>query len=109
MAISPAQLTPPQNMPSAEQVYFTCVGGARIDKVTISNPSADADTVTLQIVPSGSSPDTNNTLTFQRAIAAGQTWNCPDLIGHILNRADTIQGNSGAGNLTIMISGITIT
>ncbi len=110
MAISVAQLVPPQAMPAAQQVYFTTTGGARVDKVTICNTSSSEAKVSLAIVPATSSASNANTLTFSRAIAGGATWNCPDLVGQVLNRADTIQGVSDTdGALTIMISGITIT
>ena len=108
MAVAVAQLIAPQAMTAATETYYTSAGGTRIDKVTICNTGAAALTVTLFIVPNGQAAFTSNTLSSARSIAAGQTWNCPDLIGQALNKGDTIQGSASGAGLTIMASGVTI-
>lgn len=78
-----------------------------IKKLIICNTTAGALSVTIYLVPSGGSAGVTNTITSARAIAAGETWCCPEAENQVLPTGGFISA-FGSG-LTIIASGIAIT
>lgn len=110
MAVNPIQLVAPQQLTNASATYYTSTNiKTRIDKLSCVNTTAGAVTVTIYIVPSGGSVGASTTLTSARALAAGETWNCPDVVGQIMAAADTLRALASANtSITIMASGTQI-
>lgn len=104
MAITPKSLIASQLLTGSNATYYTATNVRTIiDKMTIVNTSAAAIAVTIDIVDSGGTAGTSERVISARNIAAGETYTCPEVVGHILNPGDTIQG---LGNgLTIRASG----
>lgn len=103
---SPAQLT------TSAATYYTVGSNLRsiIKKLSFCNTSAGAVTVTLYLIKSGGSAGDTNTLTSAHTLAAGETWSCPDVEGHVLHAADFIQAKaSAATSVTVHGSGVEIT
>ena len=110
MTINVAQLIAPQQLTNATATYYTSTNlVTRIDKLTITNPTAGAVTVTIYLVPSAGSAGDPTTITSAKSIQAGETWNCPDAVGQVLKAGGTIQAKASANtSLTISAAGVTI-
>lgn len=110
MAITPLQLVAPQQIASSATIYYTSTATkTRIDKVTVTNPTASAVQVTFYIVPSGGSVGDSTTITKTYSVPGLFTWNCPDLVGQIMAVGDTFRAlASSATALTLMASGTQI-
>lgn len=111
MSITPAQLIAPQQLTNAAATYYTSTSlTTRIDKLSVTNTTGGAVTVTIYLITVGGSASAANTITYQKSINAGQTWNCPDVVGQVLKNGDFIQALASANaSLTIMASGVQIT
>lgn len=80
-----------------------------IDKFTAHNYSAGAVTLGVNIVASGGSAATSNRV-VNYALASGETYNFPELVGHDLNSGDFISTiASAATSVSIRASGRQIT
>lgn len=107
MAITPKKLIASQQLTASNATYYTATNVRTIiDKFTLTNTSAGAVTATIDIVDSGGTAGATERLISARSIAAGETYTCPEMVGHIMNSGDTIQGlASAATSLTIRASG----
>jgi hypothetical protein len=111
MTINVVQLIAPQQLTNATATYYTSTNVVtRIDKFTVTNPTGGAVTCTLYLVPSAGSANDGTTITSAKSIQAGETWNCPDMVGQILKAGGTIQAKASANtSLTISAGGVTQT
>ena len=81
-----------------------------IDKFTATNTDSGAVTITIYIVPSGSSATDSNMIVKTYSIAAATTHDFSELQNQILNTGDFISVlASTASKMTIRISGREIT
>jgi len=71
---------------------------AIIDALTLCNTSASAATATIDLVSSGGSAGVTYRIISARSIGAGETYRCPEAIGHSLKTGDSIQGLSGTAD-----------
>jgi|SRR5579863_288902 len=111
MSITPISIVAPVQLTAAPVQYYTSSSiRTRIDKATFTNTDiANAHTVTIYIVPHGVAASAENAITTQRSIAATETWNGTDLVGHILPALSSIWAAASAGNtVTMAISGVQI-
>ncbi len=77
----------------------------RIDKCEVRNNEVTAATMTLYIVPNGATPD-DSMIRLSKEVAPGITDLCQAMVGHDLDRGDSIYGmSSDADTLSIRISG----
>lgn len=112
--ITPKKLFAPAQLTNAAATYYTVPGNTRtiIKKLTFTNPvsSAAARLVTVYLIPSGGSASDTTTITSQKAVAIGQSWECFEAENHILNPGDFLQAFADAGtDVTIMGSGLEVT
>jgi hypothetical protein len=107
MAVTPKVLIASQQLTNSNATYYTATNVTTfIDKMTVCNTTANSVTLTLDLVPSGSSAGVSKRVISARIIAAGDTYLCPEAVGHILAPSDTIQGLASANtSLTIRSSG----
>lgn len=100
-----------QQLTGSNATYYTATNvRAVIDKCTVTNTTAGAVTLTLDIVDAGGSAGATERIISAKSIAAGETYRCPEMVGHVLENGDTIQGlASAATSLTIRVSGREIT
>jgi hypothetical protein len=76
-----------------------------IDKFTVANDSGGSVTFAANLVPSGGSAGASN-LKLSRTILDGETYRCPELVGHTLESGDFISTIAGsASSLVIRASG----
>lgn len=111
MSLTPAQLVAPQLVTNAQTTVYTSTGlKTRIDKMSFTNTTGSAATITVNLVPSAGAAASSNTITSAKSVNAGETWNCPDVVGHVLKSGDFISILGGTNNaLTVMAAGVQIT
>jgi len=81
-----------------------------IDKATVTNTSAANATLSVNLVASGGAAGAGNLIVSARAIAPGETYTCPELVGQSLEPGGFISTlASTAAALTIRASGREIT
>lgn len=83
-----AQLT------ASAATYGTTVGALTkrvVKSAQLCNTTAGAVACTVYLVPSGGTAGASNTYISARSIAAGETYNCPELIGQGLNAGGFVQ------------------
>ena len=107
MSVTPKALVSAQQLTNANATYYTATNVRTIiDKMTLCNTTAGAITATIDLVDSGGSAGVSERIISARSIAAGETYTCPEAVGHILNASDSIQGlASAATSITIRVSG----
>lgn len=77
-----------------------------LDKMTITNPTAGALTFTVNLVPEGGTAGADNIVVSAQSVAAGATYLCPEIVGHVLNTGDFVSAfASAATSLVVRISG----
>lgn len=83
---------------------------AVIDKFTVTNTSASAETITVNIVPAAAIVGSSNQVVKDRAVAASETVTLFEMINQYLNAGDSVHvGASGANALVIRANGREIT
>lgn len=81
-----------------------------IDKFTATNTSAANVSLSVNLVASGGSPGVSNFVVNARAVAPGETYTFPELVGQVLEPGGFISTIAGAvTSLTIRSSGREIT
>lgn len=84
----------------------TCV----LRRLSCTNTTGGAVTVTLYLVASGGSASASNTLASAVSLAAGETWSCPDADGHVLAAGGFVSALASANtSITLIGSGTEIT
>lgn len=111
MSVTPKTLIDSQQIANSATTYYTATNVRTIiDKFTVCNTTAGAVTVTVDIVDSGGSSGVTERIISARSIAAGETYTCPEVVGHILDSGDFIAAlASAATSLTLRASGREVT
>jgi hypothetical protein len=109
--INPKALVASQQLTNSNATYYTATNTrAIIDKMTLCNTTGGPITATIDLVDSGGSAGVTERIISARSLAAGETYTCPEAVGHILNAGDTIQGLASANtSITIRVSGREVT
>lgn len=111
MTVTVKQLIPAKQAENAQTAQYTATNcKAIIDKFTVTNTSAGNVNFSVNLIASGGSSGDSNLIIKTRAIAPNQTYNCPELIGQVLESGGFISTlASAATSLTIVASGREIT
>lgn len=111
MSIRATQLIAPQMLTSSAATYYTATRvTARVDSFTVTNTDSSAHNLTVHIVPSGGSAAASNRIISAKAIHAGETYTCPEMIGKVIPTGSFIQALDDAGSvMSINAGGIEIT
>lgn len=81
-----------------------------IDKFTVTNTSANNVLFSANLIPEAGAAGVGNLIVQARAIAPGETYTCPELVGQTLEVGGFISTlASAAASLTISASGREIT
>jgi hypothetical protein len=75
-----------------------------IDKFTATNTTGGALTFAVNLVASGGAAGAAN-LVLSKTIQSGQTYTCPEAVGHVLEAGDLISTIAGGAGITIRASG----
>jgi len=111
MAVKVKCIIPPKQLESVQtKQYIATSVKTMIDKVTITNTTAAAATFSCNLVPQDGTAADANALIKTKSVAAGETYVCPELVGHVLEPGDAISMIASVANaLTIRASGREVT
>lgn len=111
MTITIVSLIPPKVAEDSQETQYTATGKkAIIDKFTVTNTTGADVLISINLVPANGTPTSDNLILKDRDIGAGETYLCPEVIGHVLEDGDYISTIANAPySLTIMASGREIT
>jgi hypothetical protein len=107
--ISPLSLIAPQQLTNAAAVYYKTPNGivTQIRKLTFTNTTGGAITVTIYLVPPAGTAADANTIVKTRSIATLATFEAFEVEGHLLPTGWTIQALASANtSVTVCGSGI---
>jgi hypothetical protein len=90
---------------------YTATGvTAIIDKVTATNYSAAAATISVNLVTAGGTAGNNDLIVKTKTLQASETYTFPELVGHVLNPGGFISTIAGtASAINIRVSGRVVT
>jgi len=111
MAVTPRNVVGNTQLGTSNATLHTATNVQEIiDAFTICNTSAAAATATIDLVSSGGTAGVTHRIISARSIGAGETYRCPEAVGHTLNTGDSIQGlASDASALTVKVSARVVT
>lgn len=112
MAASLTRLIEGSVLTTSAVTYYTAPANTttQIQKLTFSNTTGTARTVTVYLVPSGGAAGDASTLVKTLTVPANSAADCTWAAGHVLATGDFIQALADAGTaVTIMGSGLQVT
>lgn len=112
MARTAKRLIAGSQLTTSAATYYTAPALTQcvIRKISCTNTTGGAVTVTLYLITSGGSASASNTIASAKSLAAGETWSSPDVEGHVLEAGGFIQALASANtSITILGSGIELT
>lgn len=112
MARTAKRLIAGSQLTTSAATYYTtpALTTTIIRKLSFTNTSGGAVTVTLHLITSGGSASDSNKIAHVKSLASGETWSCADAEGQVLEAAGFIQAlASAATSITVIGSGIEIT
>ena len=111
MTITAKNIIPRKQAENAQTAQYTAQDcRAIIDKFTATNTTGSNVTFAVNLVPSSGSASAANLVLPTKTIAPGECYQCPELIGQILEPGGFISTLAGTATaLTISASGREIT
>lgn len=105
MTVTVRVLVPAQTVSNAQTTVYTANGvTAILDKVTATNYSAAAATISVNLVTNGGTAGNDNLIVKTKTLQASETYTFPELVGHALNPGgfiSTIAGTATAINFRV--------
>lgn len=98
-------------VPAANTTLYTCpaLTQARILKCTVCNDTTTVATITFHKVPSGQAVGNDYLVVNAKAIGPTETYECPEMVGHVLDAGDLINGiASVATQLSVVLDVVEI-
>ncbi len=107
MTVIAKTLIPAKQAENSQTTQYTAIGvRAIIDKFTGTNTSAGAVTLSINLVTSADTAGNQNLIVKTKTLAAGETYNFPEIVGHILDAGGFISTiASAATSITIRSAG----
>ena len=91
MAVTISNIIPAKTVENAQTTQYTSAGVQTIiDKFTATNYNAAAATISVNLVASGGSTGNDNLIVDAHAIAPGETYTFPEIVGQALASGDFI-------------------
>lgn len=111
MTVTVKVLVPAQTANNAQSTVYTATGvTAIIDKFTATNYSANAATISVNLVTAAGSAGNDNLIVKTKTLQASETYTFPELVGHVLNPSGFISVIAGtASAINIRVSGREVT
>lgn len=107
MTVNVTVLVAPKQMESTQTTQYTAVSvRAIIDKATVTNTDTVARTFSVNLVTVSGSAGNSNLVIDDRTVQPGETYLCPELVGHALLSGGFISTIASAATaLTLRVSG----
>lgn len=111
MTVTIKSIIPSKLAENSQTTQYTATNAKTlIDKFTVLNTSTSPVTFNLNIVPVAGSASSTNLFIKNKAIAANETYSCPEIIGHVLEVGSFISTIAGTASvLSICATGREIT
>lgn len=111
MAVTVFNIIPRKQAEAVQTSQYTAVNCKTIiDKFTVTNTTAGNVNFSVNLVAAAGAANAANLVISVRAIAPGETYTCPELVGQTLEPGGFISTLAGAAtSLTISASGREIT
>lgn len=111
MTVTVKSIIPAKYAEAAQTTQYTATSKRTIiDKFTVTNTSAAAAVLSINLVPATGTADASNTILDSKTIVPGETYLCPEIVGHMLNPGDFLSTLSDTATaLVIAASGREIT
>lgn len=111
MTVTARALIPAKAAETAQTTQYTAPSGARalLDKFTATNTSASTASLSINLVTSGAAAGTGNLVVQTKALAPGECYTFPELVGHVLESGGFISTLASAAGITIRASGREVT
>jgi len=111
MTVTVKNIIPRKQAENAQTTQYTATNCKTvIDKFTVTNTTGAPVTFSANLVASGGTAGAANLVLSNKSVAAGQTYNCPELVGQSLEAGGFISTLAGAAaSLTISATGREIT
>ena len=111
MAVTVKNIIPPKQAEATQTAQYTAVACKTIiDKFTVTNTNTANVTLSVNLIASGGSAGVSNLILKTRTIVPAETYQCPELVGQVLEAGGFISTLAGtATSLTITASGREIT
>ena len=107
MSVTSKPLKTAAYMAAADTTIYTAGAGTRtiLDKITGHNTDTATIVVAFNLVPNGGTVGDNNKI-VSKAIAAGDTYTFPEVVGHVLESGGALSGIAGtADKVVVRVSG----
>lgn len=107
MTVTVRNIIPRKYAENAQTTQYTATNArCIIDKFTVTNVDTTARNFSVNLPASGGAAGASNLVLKTRAIAAGETYTCPELVGQVLEDGGFISTLASAANaLVISASG----
>jgi hypothetical protein len=107
MAITVRTLVAPVQMAATQTTQYTATAvRAIIDKATVTNTDSVARTFGVNLVQVAGSAAASNLIIDTKTVQPDETYNCPELVGHVLEPGAFISTIASAATaLTLRVSG----
>lgn len=106
MSVTVKPLIDTKRAQTSATVEYSALVTAIIDKMTATNTTASAATVSVYLVPPGGLANDATLVVKAASIAAGATYKFPEVVGHTLKAGGSIRvAASAADSITIRASG----
>jgi len=107
MTVTAKVLIPAKQLEDVQTAQYTASGvRAIIDKATVTNTGASNVTLSVNIVTVAGAAGDGNLIIKTKTLFPGETYNCPELVGQILDAGGFISTLAGAAtSLTMRVSG----
>jgi hypothetical protein len=111
MTVTAKPLIEAKDAETAQTTQYTAPANTRalIDKLTATNTSGSTASISVNLVPSGGTAGATNLITKTKALAAGESYTFPEIVGHVLAAGDFISAVASAAGITIRASGREVT
>ena len=111
MTVTVKVLVSAQTANNTQSTVYTANGvTAIIDKFTATNYSANAATISVNLVNPSGSAGNDNLIVKTKTLQASETYTFPELVGHVLNPGGFISTIAGtASAINIRVSGREVT
>ena len=110
MTVTALPIVQSKYIEAANTVQFTAIALTVIDAATVVNTSAASVSISISIVESGGVLSGGSLSIDSRTLQAGETYQCPELVGQVLAVGDYVSAvASAATSANIRISGREIT
>jgi len=98
MTVTSKCLLESTQLAAAQTTLYTAAGlRAILDKISATNVSGAAATITVNLVPSAGSAAATNVIVSVKSLQAGESYGFPELVGHVLNQGGFVSVLAGTG------------